>query len=121
MAVSPVVDVSDVEMTKNEHIYDPGCGVTIDISVPPLQFGGHSDDPTGGDKSRREGRREGLPLSSSLPPGVDSSDAKRSKKEHICDPTSGVKSVPTAGVIYMLIFGHLYIRDINSKAPWRQL
>ena len=34
--VSPVVDILDVEMTKNEHIYDPGCGVTTDVSEPFL-------------------------------------------------------------------------------------
>ena len=50
-----------------------------------------------GVKPRREGRREGQPLSPSLPPGVDSSDAKMSKKEHCMTPKPGSKVTPQLG------------------------
>ena len=98
-ACGPVVDVLDVEMTKNEHIYDQSAVVTLLT-------------PQGGviQCSFRfnyviqcsliqwvKPRREGKFLTPSLPPGVDSSDAKMSKKEHCMTPKPGSKVTPQLG------------------------
>ena len=73
-ACGPVVAVSDAKMTKNEHIvYDPSCGVTFDPGcgvIHTVLIFAHFC--IRGVNSRSEGRREGQPLSPSLPPWLGS-------------------------------------------------
>ena len=91
------VDISDVELTKNEHIHDPSCGDTFDTTAGVTYMLLFVPFSIRGVNSRREGRREGQPLSPSLPPGVDSSDAKMSINEHCMTPRVGSKVTPQLG------------------------
>ena len=69
-----------------------------------------------GVKPRREGRREGQPLSPSLPPGVDSSDAKMIKKEHCMTPKPGSKVTPQLGS-YICSFLVNYTSEKSTPEP----